>query len=145
MSMTCQNCHRPLPPGSSFCENCGARVSPPGGGQNNRNRRPNRRRGGGANPAVIILIIVLALALVAGIVIGIIALVKKGGKDQRGQEQQVPGFAARKEGEGLVVREQVRAADGMTFPDVEGWFWQALAGQTSGPWLVISVASRGRP
>ena len=83
MSMTCQNCHRPLPPGSSFCENCGARVSPPGGGsrpQNNRNRRPNRRRGGGANPAVIIIIIVLALALVTGIVIGIVVLVKKGGK-----------------------------------------------------------------
>ncbi len=64
---------------------------------------------------------------------------------ERREDGDWSAFTARKEGEGLVVREQVRAANGMTFPDVEGWFWQALAGQTSGPWLVISVASRGRP
>ena len=54
-------------------------------------------------------------------------------------------FAARKGNEMLAVREQVRAIDGTVFADVEGWFWQALAGRTSGPWLVISVASRERP
>lgn len=64
---------------------------------------------------------------------------------ERREDGDWSAFTARKGGKGLVVREQVRAADGMTFPDVEGWFWQALAGQTSGPWLVISVASRGRP
>ena len=64
---------------------------------------------------------------------------------ERREDGDWSAFTARKEGEGLVVREQVRAADGMTFPDVEGGFWQALAGRTSGPWLVISVASRGRP
>ena len=54
-------------------------------------------------------------------------------------------FAARKGNETLAVREQVRAANGMVFADVEGWFWQAMAGRTSGPWFVISVASRERP
>ena len=54
-------------------------------------------------------------------------------------------FKARKDGEELVVREQVRAVNGASFADVEGWFWQALAGRTTGPWLVISVASHGRP
>lgn len=87
MSMNCPNCHKLLPPGSAFCENCGARVSYPGGRPQNR-RRQAARRSGGANPAVIVLIIVLALALLAGIVLGIIALVKKsgrsGGKDRRG-------------------------------------------------------------
>lgn len=50
-------------------------------------------------------------------------------------------FTARKGRGALVVREQVRAADGAVIADVEGWFWQALAGRTAGPWLVISVAS----
>ncbi len=50
-------------------------------------------------------------------------------------------FTARKGSGALVVREQVRAADGAVIPDVEGWFWQALTGRTVGPWLVISVAS----
>ena len=50
-------------------------------------------------------------------------------------------FKARKGNETLAVREQVRASDGTVFADVEGWFWQALAGRTRGPWLALSVAS----
>ena len=64
---------------------------------------------------------------------------------ERREDGDWSAFKARKEVEELVVREQVRAADGASFADVEGWFWQALAGRTNGPWLVISVASRGRP
>ena len=64
---------------------------------------------------------------------------------ERREDGDWSAFEARKGNETLAVREQVRAADGAFFADVEGWFWQALAGRTSGPWLVISVASRGRP
>ena len=120
MSMTCQNCHRPLPPGSAFCENCGARVSGPGTNRPNpqnrpNNRRPNnRRRGsGGANPAVIILVIVLALALVAGIVIGIVTLVKKGGKGGKGKNER---------GEVLRVGEVYDAGDINLFME-DAVFW----------------------
>lgn len=51
-------------------------------------------------------------------------------------------FRARKGETGLVVREQVRAADGAAFADIQEWFWKALAGRTAGPWLIVSVASR---
>ncbi|MBR3631429.1 MAG: zinc ribbon domain-containing protein, partial [Oscillospiraceae bacterium] len=74
MARICRNCHRPLPGGSAFCENCGARVNGPGGGS--RNQRSRHR--GGVHPAVIVLVIVLVLALLTGGIIGVIALVRKG-------------------------------------------------------------------
>lgn len=51
-------------------------------------------------------------------------------------------FRAEKGGETLVVREQIRAADGSTLPDVPSWFWSALLGRTKGPWLVATVVER---
>ena len=46
------------------------------------------------------------------------------------------------EGETLLVREQIRAADGTTIADVPCWFWSAFLGQTQGPWLVATVVAR---
>ena len=51
-------------------------------------------------------------------------------------------FRAEKGGESLLVREQIRAADGSTLPDVPSWFWSALLGRTKGPWLVVTVVER---
>lgn len=48
-------------------------------------------------------------------------------------------FRAEKGGESLVVREQIRATDGSTLPDVPSWFWSALLGRTKGPWLIATV------
>ena len=53
-------------------------------------------------------------------------------------------FRAEKGGETLVVREQIRAADGSTLPDVPSWFWSALLGRTKGPWLVATVVEHPR-
>lgn len=51
-------------------------------------------------------------------------------------------FRAKKGGETLVVREQIRAADGATIPDVPSWFWAALTGRTHGPWLVMTIVEK---
>ena len=51
-------------------------------------------------------------------------------------------FRAAKGGETLLVREQIRAADGTTIADVPSWFWSAFLGQTKGPWLVMTVVAR---
>ena len=54
-------------------------------------------------------------------------------------------FRAAKGGETLLVREQIRAADGTTIADVPSWFWSAFLGQTKGPWLVMTVVVRAAP
>lgn len=51
-------------------------------------------------------------------------------------------FRAEKGGEALFVREQIRSADGSTFPDVPAWFWSALLGRTRGPWLIATIVHR---
>ena len=51
-------------------------------------------------------------------------------------------FGAKKGGESLLVREQIRASDGSTLPDVPSWFWSALLGRTKGPWTVVTVVER---
>lgn len=82
MPMVCPKCHSPLPPGSAFCENCGARVNAAQNRPQNRGGRPNRRRSsGGGKVVVIIIVIVLALLFVAGMAVGGVFLyrvVKKG-------------------------------------------------------------------
>ena len=50
----------------------------------------------------------------------------------------------RKGGVELTVREQVRAADGATFPDVSAWFWRARLGLCRGPYLAVTVVNGGR-
>jgi hypothetical protein len=51
-------------------------------------------------------------------------------------------FRAKKGGETLLVREQIRASDGSRLTDVPSWFWSALLGRTKGPWLVVTVVER---
>ncbi len=50
-------------------------------------------------------------------------------------------FRARKGARVIEVREQIRASDGKTVPDVSNWFWHAFFGLSTGPWLVISVVT----
>ena len=54
-------------------------------------------------------------------------------------------FRVAKDGEMLLVREQICAADGTTITDVPSWFWSAFLGQTKGPWLVMTVVVRAAP
>ena len=61
-------------------------------------------------------------------------------------ERRVSGdwsrFRAAKGGGTLLVREQIRAADGTTIADVPSWFWSAFLGRTKGPWLIATVVVR---
>ncbi|HEX8240640.1 MAG TPA: hypothetical protein VF574_12950 [Allosphingosinicella sp.] len=44
-------------------------------------------------------------------------------------------FTAARGGRVLRVCEQVRGPDGRSWPDISSWYWSALAGTASGPWL----------
>lgn len=54
-------------------------------------------------------------------------------------------FTATRGGRTLRVCEQILGADGASWPDISSWYWPALAGTASGPWLatltVEAVAS----
>jgi hypothetical protein len=49
-------------------------------------------------------------------------------------------FAARKNGRGRRVCEQVRDAEGAHWTDVSSWYWAATLDRTTGPWLVTTVS-----
>lgn len=51
-------------------------------------------------------------------------------------------FRATKGGESYEVCEGIADASGQTWPDVSAWYWQALLGQTPGPWWSRVVAER---
>ncbi|MEW5854101.1 MAG: hypothetical protein AB2A00_35325 [Myxococcota bacterium] len=51
-------------------------------------------------------------------------------------------FDARRGEETLRVRESVVDANGIHWPDVSDWYWNATLGKSRGPWLAITVASR---
>jgi len=53
-------------------------------------------------------------------------------------------FRAERGSVALRVREQVRAADGTTFPDVSAWFLRACLGLSRGPWLAVTVVESAR-
>ena len=49
-------------------------------------------------------------------------------------------FRATRGDDTLIVREQVRSADGTTFADVPTWFFNAFFGRSAGPWWIVTVA-----
>lgn len=51
-------------------------------------------------------------------------------------------FAATRDGRRLAICEHIRAADGTVFPDVPGWYWPALTGDSTGPWLAAMTVER---
>lgn len=46
-------------------------------------------------------------------------------------------FTATRGGRRLRACEQVRSADGRSWPDISSWYWSALLGDSSGPWLSV--------
>lgn len=44
-------------------------------------------------------------------------------------------FIARRGGRAFLACEQVRDEEGRSWPDVSSWYWAALLGTSSGPWL----------
>jgi exosortase/archaeosortase family protein len=54
-------------------------------------------------------------------------------------------FTATHDGTTLWIRERCHDETGKTWPDVSSWFWAALAGQTRGPWWVVTVVSPAAP
>lgn len=51
-------------------------------------------------------------------------------------------FEATRDGVTLRVCERVIAADGISYPDVSSWYWPALLGQSTGPWLAAMTVER---
>lgn len=50
-------------------------------------------------------------------------------------------FTATRNGTTLRIRERCSGETGKNWPDVSSWFWAALAGQTRGPWWVVTVVN----
>ena len=46
-------------------------------------------------------------------------------------------FTATRGGRTVRVCEQVRGPDGRSWPDISSWYWPALTGAASGPWLAV--------
>ncbi|HEU0097655.1 MAG TPA: hypothetical protein VFQ67_02665 [Allosphingosinicella sp.] len=53
-------------------------------------------------------------------------------------------FTATRGGRTVRVCEQIIGADGRSWPDVSSWYWPALAGTASGPWLATLTVERVR-
>jgi hypothetical protein len=53
-------------------------------------------------------------------------------------------FDAARAGHVVRVCEQIRDADGRSFPDVSSWYWPALLGRSKGPWLAALTVERTR-
>jgi hypothetical protein len=50
-------------------------------------------------------------------------------------------FVADRGGRGLRVCERIEDAQGQGFTDTSAWYWAAAAGQSTGPWTAITVAT----
>lgn len=50
-------------------------------------------------------------------------------------------FVAARDGRPVRVCEHIEDAQGQGFTDASAWYWAALAGQSSGPWKAITVAT----
>ena len=83
--MFCNNCGASVAEGSKFCLECGAQLqaaagqaSPPPLVSSSQNEEERRKKGGGffSSPAGIALVVILGLALIAGVTLGIIFLVR---------------------------------------------------------------------
>jgi hypothetical protein len=51
-------------------------------------------------------------------------------------------FEARRSGARFAVCEHIRGADGQVYPDVPSWYWPALTGGSTGPWLAVMTVER---
>lgn len=51
-------------------------------------------------------------------------------------------FLATRAGRTLLVCEQVRDADGRSWPDISSWYWSALLGTSHGPWTAALTVER---
>ncbi|MET1110311.1 MAG: hypothetical protein ABWX67_02165 [Allosphingosinicella sp.] len=51
-------------------------------------------------------------------------------------------FIARRGGRAFLACEQVRDEEGRSWPDVSSWYWAALLGTSSGPWLASLTVER---
>ena len=51
-------------------------------------------------------------------------------------------FTATRGGRTLRVCEQIIGPDGSSWPDVSSWYWPALTGAASGPWLATLTVER---
>jgi hypothetical protein len=51
-------------------------------------------------------------------------------------------FIARRDGRAFLACEQVRDEEGRSWPDVSSWYWAALLGTSSGPWLASLTVER---
>ena len=51
-------------------------------------------------------------------------------------------FEAKRRGVTLHVCERIVAADGRSFADVSSWYWPALFGRSTGPWLAATTVER---
>lgn len=51
-------------------------------------------------------------------------------------------FTASRGGRTLRVCEQIVGQDGRSWPDISSWYWPALAGTASGPWLATMTVER---
>ncbi len=53
-------------------------------------------------------------------------------------------FEASRSGRVFRICERIRAADGSGFADASSWYWPALLGRSTGPWLAITAVERIR-
>lgn len=51
-------------------------------------------------------------------------------------------FIATRGGRRMLVCEQVRDADGRSWPDISSWYWSALTGTSQGPWTAALTVER---
>lgn len=54
-------------------------------------------------------------------------------------------FVAWRNGVALRVCERLEGADGQAFTDTSAWYWAAMLGRTSGPWLAVTTARHLQP
>jgi len=50
-------------------------------------------------------------------------------------------FIAERNGRGVRVCERIEDAQGKGFTDTSAWYWASVAGQSSGPWQAVTVAT----
>lgn len=61
--------------------------------------------------------------------------------EQRADQALWRCFVAERAGHVLRVCERIEDANGQGFTDTSAWYWAAVAGQSSGPWQAITVAT----
>ncbi len=48
-------------------------------------------------------------------------------------------FTARRSDKALTICEEIRDAKGVSYPEVSAWYWPALMGQSTGPWVAATL------